>query len=67
MDSLELKYSSAKLGGGYFVEIVQGQSTQGAFNLIRSRVPDAQFNGIVIRPAAPAPPATPAAPHRRGW
>ncbi|MCG3147936.1 MAG: hypothetical protein PCFJNLEI_01377 [Verrucomicrobiae bacterium] len=64
MDTIEIKYSSPSLGGGYVTETIQCQGTQQAFNLIRSRVPDAVFNGIVIHPS-PQPTTPPTDPHRR--
>jgi len=56
-DSIEVKFNSKTLGG-FFSEVVPafGTTTQGVFNLIRSRVPDAVFNGIVYHHAPPPPP-----------
>jgi hypothetical protein len=43
-DYIEIRYSSPKTG--FVTETVAAQTTQGAINLIRSRVPDANINWI---------------------
>jgi len=45
-DSVEIRYYSPTTG--YITENIPAQSTQGAINAIRARVPDASINRVEI-------------------
>ena len=45
-DYVEIRYSSPATG--YVTENIPAQSTQGAINLVRARVPDASINSVQI-------------------
>jgi len=49
-DSIEIRYSSHKVGG-YVTEVIQGASPQGAINLVRARVPDASISWLKYLPS----------------
>jgi len=48
-DYVEIRYSSPTTG--YVTEHIASQSTQGAINLIRARVPDANINRVELHTA----------------
>jgi hypothetical protein len=54
MDTIEIKYTSRSLGGGYITETITCQGTQQAINVIRTRVPDARIDTVTIRPDPPS-------------
>ena len=54
MDTIESKYTSRSLGGGYVTETITCQGTQQAINVIRARVPDARIDTVTIRPDPPS-------------
>ena len=49
-DYIEIRYSSPTTG--YVTETIAAQSTQGAINAIRARIPDASINSVEIHSAS---------------